>query len=240
MARIIPALIPTSRQNLEESLARLKGLCSEVQIDVVDGVFASPASWPYGAQKDDVSHMLSEGEMIPYCGEFRFEIDLMSADPERDTGGWIGLGATRITVHAESTPYLNRFFKNIREEYGHDKDFISDLLSFGLALGVETDIALVEPYLEEIDYVQFMGIRSIGKQGQGFDSRVLPKIRAFKKKYPHIPVQVDGGVSLTTAPSLLDAGASRLVVGSALWKSTNLEEELQKFITLTEEYGIYE
>ncbi|MBU1292518.1 hypothetical protein KJ819_00435 [Patescibacteria group bacterium] len=237
MAIIIPAIIPTSKEHLEESLLKLKGLCSEVQVDVVDGTFASPLSWPYGTK--DLTAMHDEGEMLPGCGEFSFEIDLMSADPETDTGPWITVGATRVTVHAESTPYLNRFFKNIRGEYGHDKDFVSDLLSIGLAVGIETDTALLEPYLEDVEYVQFMGIRSIGKQGQGFDSRVLPKIRAFKKKYPNIPIQVDGGVSLTTAPGLLEAGASRLVVGSALWNSADLKEELEKFISLTERHGIY-
>ncbi|MBU2104109.1 hypothetical protein KKD81_00305 [Patescibacteria group bacterium] len=239
MASIVPAIIPKSKEHLEESLERLRGVCTEVQIDIVDGTFASPASWPYGARTSDLEHMLAEEEMLPFCGEFKYEIDLMSADPETDTGNWIALGATRVTVHAESTPYLARFFKNIHGEYGHDRDFVSDLLSFGLALGIETDIALVEPYHKDIEYVQLMGIRSIGKQGQGFDSRVLQKIRAFKKQYPHIPIQIDGAVSLATAPKLLEAGASRLVVGSALWNAPDIQEEFAKFVSLTEEYGIY-
>jgi len=240
MAVIVPAHIPASRADLEEKLERLSGLAEEIQIDIVDGRYANPASWPYAGNPAEPSRMLADGEMLPRCGEFRFEIDLMSADPESVAGTWIGLCATRITVHAESTRFLPRFLENAKTLYGHEKGFASELLSFGLALGVDTDIAIVEPYLKYIEYVQFMGIKSIGKQGQAFDARVLPKIAAFRKRYPDMPVQVDGGVSLATAPKLLQAGVSRLVVGSALFKAPDIAAAYREFVALTEAHGIYE
>lgn len=239
MGIIVPAIIPTSKQDLEDKLAKLTGLCEEIQIDIVDGQFASPASWPYANDQGEPSRMLAAGELLPRCGEFKFEIDLMSADPESVTGTWIGLCATRVTIHAESTRYLARFLANTGSLYGHDKDFAPGLLSIGLSIGIESDLALIEPYLDKIEYVQFMGIKSIGKQGQPFDTRVFPKIAAFRKRYPKMPIQVDGGVSLQNAPKLLAAGVSRLIVGSDIWHAENVAEELKKLNELTEQHGLY-
>lgn len=239
MGIIVPAIIPTSKEDLEEKLSQLQGLCEEVQVDIVDGKYARPASWPYTVEASEPSRMLAEGEMLPYAGEIGFEIDLMSTDPESVAGVWIELGAKRLTIHAESTRYLRRFLENARTMFGHDAGFASNFLSLGLAIGTETDLSLIDPFIDRIDYVQFMGIRTIGHQGEPFSPGVLIRIVAFRKKYPNIPVQVDGGVTLANAPSLLQAGVSRLVVGSALWKAPNLREQYRAFDALTEEYGIY-
>lgn len=239
MGIIVPAIIPTSKQDLDEKLARLHGLCEEVQVDIVDGVFAGPASWPYVADPGEPNRMLKDGELLPKAGEFHLEIDLMSADPESVAGAWIGLGASRLTIHSESTRFMPRFLESARTLYGHEPGFTSGLLSLGLSLGIETNLALIEPYLDKVEYVQFMGIRKIGHQGEPFDARVLPKIAAFRKRYPRIEVQVDGGVTYENAPKLLDAGVGRLVVGSALWKAPDLALRYQEFDALTQRYGIY-
>lgn len=239
MGIIVPAIIPTSREHLASSLARLEGYAKEIQVDIVDGVYAKPASWPYVTDVSEPSRMLAEGEMLPNAGEFAFEIDLMCSDLESMSGTWIGLGASRLTVHAASTRYLSRFIENARTVYGHDKEFSPGLLSIGIAIGVETDIALIEPFLKDMDYVQFMGIRQIGVQGQPFEASVIAKIRSFRKKYPDMPVQVDGGVTLEVAPKLLEAGVSRLVVGSGIWKAADPLAALREFTALTEKHGIY-
>lgn len=239
MGIIVPAIIPVSKEDLEQKLAQLSGLSEEVQIDIVDGVYAKPASWPYVKDTAEPSRMLAEGTMLPQAGVFKLEVDLMSVDPESSAGTWIGLGATRLTIHAESTRYLPRFIESANSLYGHDAGFATDLLSLGLAIGTETDLALIEPYLAKIDYVQFMGVRTIGRQGEPFAPGVLSRIQAFRKKHPKTPVQVDGGVTLENAPKLLQAGVSRLVVGSALWKAPDIAERYRAFNELTERYGIY-
>jgi len=239
MGIIVPAIIPTSRQDLDEKLSRLSGLCQEVQIDIVDGVFAGPASWPYVTDATEPARMLADGELLSKTGEFTFEIDLMSADPESVAGTWIGLGASRLTVHSESTRFIPRFLQSTHEEYGHDGDFTPGLLSLGLSIGIETDLALIEPHISKVEYVQFMGIRKIGHQGEPFDTKVFAKIAAFRKRYPKIEIQVDGGVSLENAAKLLDAGVKRLVVGSALWKAPDLAARYREFDELTEKHGLY-
>jgi ribulose-phosphate 3-epimerase len=238
MGAIVPAILPTSKPDLEEKLARfgeVEGITS-VQIDIVDGRYATPASWPYTEKVGD----LGSAENLPHLGKINFEVDLMVTHPEEVIGSWITLGATRITVHLESTQFLPRILEDMRKRFGFDKDFAPDLLSIGIAIGLSTDLVALEPHLQHADYVQFMGIKTIGKQGQPFDANVIKKIAAFKKKHPEMQIQVDGGVTLATAPQLLKAGVDRLIVGHAFKDSTNLQETFNAFTALTEEYGIYE
>lgn len=236
MGVIVPAILPASRRDLEERLARLVGIADSVQIDIVDGRFASPATWPYTEGESG----LREGEMIPRIADFRIEIDFMSADPDVHAGAWIDAGASRMVIHAESTRFLARTIEDLEHRFGHDQGFAPEMLSFGLALNPMSDVALIEPYLQHVEYVQFMGIRTIGRQGQPFDPSIVEKVRQMKRRHPEVSVQVDGGVSRATAPALLDAGADRLIVGSALWKAEDIAEEYRALVSLTEQYGLYE
>jgi pentose-5-phosphate-3-epimerase len=246
MGAIIPAILPTSREDLEVKLTLLQGVSNEVQVDVVDGRFATPATWPYAdcdaSREADTAHAvetaLADGAP-PVLENFRFEVDLMVEDPMAQIGHWIRVGASRITVHAETARNLSQVIEAFTETYGRDKDFAPDLLALGIALNVSTEIDPLEETIAECDYVQFMGIAQIGKQGEPFDPRVLQKIHDFHTKHPDMPIQVDGGVSLETAPDLLRAGASRLVVGSGLWRAPDLKLEYGKFDELTQVHGIY-
>lgn len=214
MNLVVPAVLPSSRADFEEKLkmfARLPAV-SRVQIDVVDGKFASPRSWPYTAPQE-LRDMVAHGEMLPELDRIGYEIDLMCFDAERAADTWLALGATRLTFHAESITDLPRFLASVHTRYG------GDFISFGLALNVASSLALIEPYLDRIDYVQFMGIATIGRQAQPFDRRVLEKVRSFHTRYPDIPVQVDGGVSLGSARELVSLGISNLVVGSLITRA---------------------
>jgi ribulose-phosphate 3-epimerase len=156
----------------------------------------------------------------------------MCLDPERSADAWLTLGASRLTFHAESLIDIAKFFSGIRKKYGDVS------AAFGLALHIESDLSLIEPHLEQVEYIQFMGIASIGKQGQAFDRRVLQMIRAFRLRHPEMPIQVDGGVSLATARELVALEVSNLVVGSALLRAANPAEEIQKFESLLSPYGV--
>ena len=240
MGIIVPAIIPKSKHDLDEKLARLVGVASEVQIDIVDGKFASPASWPYTEGGVEFAQLLATGGELPNTSDLHIEMDLMVKDPEQVTGAWISAGATRILAHFESTTYLPRLITDLKVKYGHDKEFASCLLSFGLAVNIDTNLELIEPYIDDIDYVQFMGIKRIGVQGQPFATEVLKKIALFRAKHYDMPIQVDGGVNLQSAALLLSAGVSRLVVGSALWNAPDFNAEYAKFVALTETHGLYE
>lgn len=236
MGVIIPAVLVPSRRDLEETLARLAGLVDAVQVDIVDGRFVGPPTWPY-SEKEELG-ILEGTSQFPHLGEFKFEVDLMVENPEEQIGAWVDAGVERILVHIESVRSMERVIETMKR-YGHEKGFAPDLLSLGIAINIDTDIAAIEPYLADTDYVQFMGIKTIGKQGQPFDERVLRKIEAFRKKHPGMPVQVDGAVSEKTAPALLSVGVDRLCIGSALLKAPDIGAALHRFQELAEEYGRY-
>lgn len=235
MGAIIPAILPASREDLDRKLVRLRGITDEVQIDIVDGRFVTPATWPY----EHGQSSLAEDDTLPELTPFRFDVDLLVEEPEKVIGRWVRAGASRITVHAETTRQLANVVRDFSLTYGHDKSFAPGLLSFGLAVNVTTNVSLIEPYLDQCDYVQFMGIDRIGKQAEPFDERVLQKISAFHRQHPEVLIQVDGGVSHSTMPRLLDAGASRFVIGSAFWKARDLNEAMREFSEITFTRGLY-
>ncbi len=238
MSLIVPAVLPSSLADLREKLAlfgKLPGV-SRVQIDVVDGKFASPASWPYTAPAQ-LRDMAQKGEMLPAIDRIAYEVDLMCLDADRAPEDWIAIGASRLTFHAESAIDLTRLVETVCKRYG--SDVVScELITIGLALNIASDLALIEPFLGRIGYVQFMGIARIGKQGQLFDRRALEKVRLFRSRHPNIPVQVDGGVSLEVARELVALGVSSLVVGSAILRAADPVAEIAKFEALKSPFGV--
>lgn len=239
MTLVVPAVLPASKQELEEKLALLARIpsVSRIQIDIVDGKFATPASWPYNAPTE-LQAMVERGEMLPHLDRLAYEIDLMCIDVEHAAGEWLALGATRLTFHAESTTDLPRLLAFARTHYGSGDGFASNLVSYGVAINIASDLALIEPCIGEVEYVQFMGIARIGQQGQPFDRRVFEKIRVFRTKHPEIAVQVDGGVSLQNAKKLIALGVGNLIVGSGIIRSANPATAVAKFEALQTPFGV--
>ena len=236
MNLVIPAVLATSKRELEEKLVLLSKIpsISRIQIDVVDGKFAKPASWPY-TNIIEFRDMVGHGEMLPHLHQIEYEIDLMCADAGQSAGAWLALGASRFVFHAEGTIDLPRSFASLRKRYGEGS---VSLISLGVALNVASDVAFIEQSLDAVDFVQFMGIAQIGRQGQPFDQHVLKKIRAFRMRHPKIPVQVDGGVSLESAKELVALGVTNLVIGSAIIRANNPAEAITAFERLESPFGV--
>ena len=234
MVLIVPAVLPSSREDLDEKLALFAKIpsVSRIQIDVVDGLFATPASWPYSiVGEPGIKSDLMPGKMLPRLERIEYEMDLMCLDVERAAEAWLALGATRLTFHAESLTDLPRFLARARSQYG-------SLISFGLALNIASDIAIIEHSLESVDYVQFMGIAKIGRQGQPLDKGIFERVRSFRSRHLKMPVQVDGGVSLESARRLVALGASNLVVGSGLLRAGDPAAAFAAFEALRSPYGV--
>ncbi|MDO8510404.1 MAG: hypothetical protein Q7S15_02155 [bacterium] len=225
MADIIPAILPKTYAELEEKLSFLRGLIRMVQVDITDGKFVPSQTWPYTNERDSrFRSLLAEKEGLPYWEDFDFEFDLMVADPLLEADRWITAGASRIIIHVESAPNkLESIIDSVKARG----------CEIGLALNTETPNETIYPFIEKADFVQFMGIARIGFQGEPFDERVLAKLRETREKFPNIIMSVDGGVSLETAPRLIEAGANRLVAGSAIFERPNILETIEQFRNLT-------
>jgi len=86
----------------------------------------------------------------------------------------------------------------------------------GMVVNPDTDVADLAPYLDRLDLVLVMSVHP-GFGGQSFMSEVLPKIPRLRDMGFQGEIEIDGGISPRTAPSALEAGATVLVAGSAVF-----------------------
>lgn len=237
MVEIIPAILPENIDDLREKLSLISGIAPLTQIDICDGKFTPTKTWPYKKGVDETFlKIVGQEEGFPFWDSVDFEADFMVKHPENIIDSWISAGAKRIIIHIESTPDTLSLIRKIRLEYQH-KNESSYGVEIGVALNIDTsneeiyDIlnTLKEEDNMPIDFVQFMGIENIGYQGEPFDERVFEKIRDLRERFPETIISVDGGVSLENATELIEAGANRLVSGSAIFESGDIAGTIEIF-----------
>lgn len=201
---IIPAILPKSQSELDEKIRQLcdayfSGL---VQIDVCDGVFV-PSTTNF--------------ETLPSADGIEYQLDLMvTLETSSDLQKYIDLHPKQIVLHLESLGNPGELLEVLRNAG----------IGIGLSISNDTPIQGLDPYIEQVDFIQLMGIAKIGFQGQPFDERVLDKIAEIRSKHPKMPIIVDGGVSIATAKRLTNIGATGLVAGSAVFQNGMIAENL--------------
>lgn len=198
---VVPAIIPESAEHLRASVEELRGVTSSLQIDLVDGTYAASTSWPFTEDGLDRKALAIFKEISK---THAVEVDLMVEEPEVYISNLIATGVSRIAVHLKSTKHLDTI---LAEKAG---------VAIGIAIDSGDSVDSLTPYAAHIDFVQCMGIVTIGLQGQPFDGRVLAQIKAVRTAFPHLEVSVDGGVTMFTLPLLKEAGATRFIAGSAI------------------------
>ncbi len=233
MTEVIPAILVDTYEELRESISRMASLVPIVQIDICDGKFTPEASWPISEFHGDrstqaIDSILDEEEGLPYWDSVDFEFDLMVRDAHKDFEFYTRLGAKRLVFHIEAESDKAEF-----KEFLEGLDmYMRENVEIGIALNTTTPISEITPLILNVDFIQCMGIEHIGRQGEPFDERVLDQIKELRKLYPEIIISVDGSVNETTAPMLVEAGANRLVIGSALIASFDVRETIKEFQSL--------
>jgi ribulose-phosphate 3-epimerase len=138
------------------------------------------------------------------------DVHLMIVEPERYVDAFAEAGADGITVHAEATTHLHRTLQAIR----------SAGKKAGVSLNPHTSEHCLEYVLEQTDLVLVMSVNP-GFGGQAFIPEVLPKIERIRamieRRGLDIRVEVDGGIKVGTARSVVSAGADVLVAGNAVF-----------------------
>lgn len=226
MKEIIPAILPKNFEDLKKKVGQMRGMVPLLQVDLCDGVFVPSITWPFN-DKDagSVDDILNEREGMPYWEDINFEFDLMVSSAVEDIEKYVRLGARRLVFHIEAVGEIAEF-----KEFLEGMDmYFKENLDIGVAIGNDTDVSLLDEVVHEIDFIQLMGIREIGKQGEPFDARVLDRARELKAKYADMVLSVDGSVNEDTVPLLLEAGVDRLVVGSAIWESEDVIGAVEYF-----------
>lgn len=210
---IIPAILPHTFAALDEALGRVAGAAPLVQVDIVDGRFARGATWPYKDHKGAGSLAMQEEMGLPHWEALNFEFDLMVEDPAAVVEEYVKLGAARLVVHAAS-PTAPRALELLSRV--NDRDDGAAVVGVGVAVGLGEPLDALLDFNDQFDFVQVMGIAHIGKQGEPLDERARTMLERLRRRYPHMQLQVDGGVRLENARALAQAGATRLVCGSAI------------------------
>lgn len=199
---IVPAVIPHSQAEVLDYAQRLN-FSQEFHLDLVDGKFVQTVSWPYEPSGEALS-------VKSQLDAYTLEVDLMVAEPVKAATEWIIAGADMLVFHVETLPL--EVFRNFVE--GTD-------VSVGISAHGDTTLDTLCEYVEQADYIQLMGIHTIGAQNLPFDESVLEKISELKKRYPQKSISVDGSVNASTIERLAKAGADRFIVGSAISLQTD-------------------
>lgn len=235
MVEIIPAVMPQTFGELRERTEEVVGLVRTIQIDVMDGVFVPEKSWPYSEDPAMLERLERDGEGLPSWEDINVEVDLMVQEPEDIFADWIGVCVSRMIVHIESMEEPRRVVPLLRgylEAHQGSGDCL-DTIELGLAIDVQTPLESLYELLPYADFVQCMGIAKIGYQGQPFDERVIPKIEAIRALHDDVIISVDGAVNHDTARSLVDAGATRLVSGSAIFSAPDIGDSIDRLRTIS-------
>lgn len=174
-----------------------------LHVDVMDGCFVPNIS--FGQEIVATMARLSTKPL---------DVHLMIVNPDRYIADFKKSGASVLTVHAEACTHLHRTIQAIKAEG----------MKAGVALNPHTHIQTIEDVLEDIDLVCLMSVNP-GFGGQKFIYRVLHKISALRQmaveRNIDLLIEVDGGVGLHNAESLLQKGANVLVAGNAVFKDAD-------------------
>lgn len=229
MTEIVPAIMPQGLEDLKYEASEVKNKVKTVQLDLMDGIFVPERTWPFPNLKNISKELGKEG--LPFWKDLNFELDLMVKNAASKIEDLILLGPSRLIFHIEAEDNLD--IAKIRERVG-------SIIEIGLAINTTTPIEKIEPFISEtegtrgIDFVQCMGIAEIGFQGQPHDPRVFDHINYLRKKYPKLIISVDGAVNIKNAKKFAEAGVNRLVVGSAIFESDDINKTIAEFHSILE------
>jgi len=200
--------------DIEYKIKQLGDAASWVHLDIVDGEFAEPVSWPFSC--DDIDEELKQLNDLPKSPKIGSH--LMVADPQEYLDEWIDTPVSRIIIQYESP------------EHTQNALAVLDMskVESGIVLGLDTPVSVLAEFPEKIKFVQLMSINKIGHYGEHFQDEVLAKIKEVKKLYPSIAVSVDGGVKEEHLKLLAEAGADHVVMGSAIFEASDPGAELKR------------
>ena len=142
------------------------------------------------------------------------DVHLMIAPVDPYIAAFANAGADIITAHIEAGPHIHRTLQAIRNTGK----------KAGLALNPGTGLDAVPQLLDMVDLVCVMTVNP-GFGGQKFIHSQIDKVRSLRAMIGARPIhiEIDGGVTLETAPLVAAAGADVLVAGSAVFTGGSVE-----------------
>jgi ribulose-phosphate 3-epimerase len=198
---ICPSILASDFAKLGEEVRAITEAGADwVHIDVMDGHFV-----PNITIGPDVVKALRPHSNLP------FDCHLMISPVDSYLEAFRNAGADYISLHPEAGPHLHRSLKYIRQLGA----------KAGVVLNPATPVEILDWVMDDIDLVLVMSVNP-GFGGQSFIDSQLRKIEVIRKKldavgHPAI-LQVDGGVNAGNAHKCVEAGATAMVAGTAVFR----------------------
>lgn len=210
MIEIIPAFLPKHTRDIEYKVRLVKEGTKIIQLDICDGAYTPKPTWPFIETAWGLKEILSQEEGMPYWQDVDYELDCMIKNPEEKMDVLLAMGPKRIIFHLGALQDPLSFFESL-------DPYMRETTEIGLAVQSDVDISSLAPLIPYISYIQCMGVKHIGFQGQVFDEAILDTIKNIKQIYPEMIISVDGSVNDETIERIVHAGANRVAIGSALF-----------------------
>lgn len=201
--KIAPSILSADFARLADALKQAEdGGADWIHVDVMDGRFVPNLT--IGAP---VVKALRKETSLP------LDVHLMVERPDHLIESFVDAGADYLTVHVEAATHLHRTIERIR-----------DLgVKPGVSLNPATSLSALDEILPYVDLVLVMSVNP-GFGGQHYIPTSTNKIAMLKRMLDErnlwgVEIEVDGGVSAKTAPEVVEAGATVLVAGAAVFNS---------------------
>jgi ribulose-phosphate 3-epimerase len=210
---LAPSILAADFGRLAEQIAAAeRGGAGVVHVDVMDGHFV-----PNLTVGPPVVASIRKATSLP------IDVHLMIENADRYVDAFADAGANWISVHVEAMPHLQRTVAHLRGRGVRP----------GVVLNPSTPIGTLEEILPEVGYVLIMSVNP-GFGGQRFLPSSLDKIRRLAaivgERRLSAQIEVDGGVDVSNARSLVAAGAEILVAGSAVFGRGDAEADARRLM----------
>ncbi len=195
MIKIAPSLFGADLGILKDQIKAVEEQKVEMlHLDVMDGNFVP-----------NIAFGPDQIKMLRPTTDLFFDVHMMVVEPDRYIPRFVDAGADMITVHAEATTHLHRSLTLIKS-FG---------IKCGAVLNPSTPVDVLKYVIDDLDMILLMTVNP-GGGGGAFIPAMIDKVKDAKALIGDrdIDLQVDGGVNLSNAKALVDAGANVLVAGS--------------------------